>query len=436
MSQLRKSALPLMELLLYLTLLLPLLLQKEALPEGQTAPVALGLLAFSLALMNVFVALRPKFLEKSTGLPSMYATHGIMAVVLVIAALFHAFNEMGAEKNFTVSGVVMPAGFLALLLLLLATFTGAFVLSGKRNKKKKKKMKRETGLRMHRLSLLAVFLIFVHMMAIDFVRSNTLLSVLSALYTVLAIGGYIAKRVQNRKSSQYELTNCVALTPGVFELTFAPLKGNRMEYAPGQYVFVRFVKSALPKEAHPFSISGAPEDGEETVQIMVKNSGDYTAKISELKPGDIATLEGPYGNFLKEETANSNTPLVLLAGGIGITPILSILRSLNKTNSARKTVLVWGLAKEEDVLALEELRTMHEQNPDFSYRLLFSEEQVDGYDSGFMTGDYFDSIGIDALYPEADFFICGPAVMMTSVKEILKANQVAPDKIHLEEFSF
>jgi predicted ferric reductase len=347
MSSIRKWLFPLIALFIYTTLLAAFLANERMPPMGQQLPVALGLLAFALAVTDIFIALRPKKLERAVGLPFMYSIHGTMAIVLMTAAIAHAGGELHAQKDFAVMPAVTPTGFMAMALLVLAALTGLFILSNTFVKKsrvlkrwKETVFKREAGLWVHRLSVLAVLVIFVHMMSVEFVRSNAVLSLLSGLYAALAIGGYIGSKITRKLHPRYILRNCSQHNPGVFELEFEPQKGLLMSYQPGQYVFVRFIKSELPKESHPFSISSSPESDSAALQVMVKNSGDYTGQMHRLKNGDIATLEGPYGNFMDCTVAAANTPLVMLAGGIGITPIISILRSQMKKPVPRDMVLV------------------------------------------------------------------------------------------------
>lgn len=434
---------PLVSIFIFSTLMASLFISKEVSPIGQQVPVALGLLAFSLTLTEVFIALRFKTMERKIGLPMMYSIHGTMAIILMIAAIAHIGNELNAQKNFTVLPIATPAGFMAMALLVLTTLTGIFILSNRFIRKsptfkrlKESVFKRELGLMAHRFSILAVLAIFAHMMAVDFVRSNILLSVLSGLYVVLAVGGYIGSKIGKKVLPPYVLQHLSQHNPNIYELEFEPQMGTLMTYKPGQYVFVRFIKSALPKESHPFSISSAPLSNSTSLKVMIKNSGDYTSLMNQLKSGDIATLEGPYGNFMDINTAIDNSPLVMLAGGIGITPILSILRSQIQEHNVRRMVLVWGLASQKNLMLLDELKEMKQQNGSFSYYITFSKEHVDSFDSGQITQEYLKQIGVHELYSEADFFICGPAPMMDSMKGILKDNKVDPDRIHIEEFSF
>jgi predicted ferric reductase len=443
MSTVKKWLFPLIALFIYGTLLGAFLLNKPLLPAGQQLPIALGLLVFTLALTEIFIALRPKKLERMIGLPLMYSIHGVMAIVLIIAAIAHIGSELMQQKDFAVMPSVTPTGIMAMTLLVLTTLTGVFILSNAFTKNsrvmkrlKGRILKRETGLWVHRLSILAVLVIFVHMMSVEFVRSNAILSVLSSLYVLLAVVGYIGSNVAKKLLPRYVLQSNTQLNPSVFALEFKPQKGALMCYQSGQYVFARFLNSELPKESHPFSISSSPKSSSATLQLIIKNSGDYTSQINKLKSGDIATLEGPYGSFLDEITSTSNTPIVLLAGGIGITPILSILRSQIEISTSRNMVLVWGLNSQNDLLLLHELEQMKQQNAHFSFFITFSNEHVDTFDYGRITQEYLQRVGVDKLYPKADFFICGPAPMMDSMKKILEDNRVPPNKIHIEEFSF
>ncbi len=402
----------------------------------------LGLLAFSLVLTDVFVALRPRKIARKIGLPAMYSIHGLLAIVVVFVVILHIANEFNASKRFLAWQTVTPAGFASLAFLLLTVLTGVFILSNTFIRKsnlllrlKDNYFKRELGLWLHRLSVLAVLTIFIHMMSIAFIRTNTLLSLLATFYVLLAVGGFLTSKITKRFLPTYILKRSNPHNSTVHELEFEAEKVALMDYEPGQYVFVRFIKSEIPKESHPFSISSAPAAGGNSLSVMVKESGDYTRLIGELKNGDLATLEGPYGNFFDIGSQTAKTPLVMLAGGIGITPILSILRSQIEMNTGRKMVLVWGLSSKEDLLLLEELQEMKQNYDHFSYYITLSQEEAEPFDHGQITSEYLQRIGIDQFYPEADFFICGPPSMMEAMKAILRENKVAASKIHREEFS-
>ncbi len=180
MSVLKKWLFPLTALFIYGTLLGAFLANEQLLPVGQRFPIALGLLAFALALTEILIALRPKRAERMIGLPLMYSVHGAMAIVLILSAIAHAGSELMQQKDFAVMPSVTPTGIIAITFLVLTTLTGAFILSNAftirvMKRLKGRILKRETGLWVHRLSVLAVLVIFVHMMSVEFVRSIPLL---------------------------------------------------------------------------------------------------------------------------------------------------------------------------------------------------------------------------------------------------------------------
>ncbi len=430
-------------IIIFASLLAALLSQRELLPGNRIVSITFGLFAFSLMLTQVLISLRPKFLEQKIGLSAIYEIHGKLALILVLASIIHAVIIEVTKVGNAALTIASFSGSLSMLLLLLITLTGMFVLSSSYINKypfvkrlKIHTIKREAGLLIHRFSKLAVLIIFIHMMLTDYVRANTALLVLSILYVSLVMGAVVASHVHRKHLPKFVLHNSTQINEKVFELEFAQPKNTIMSYKSGQFVFVRFLASEVPDESHPFSISSAPIQGDSLIKIMVKNSGDYTSTIKLLKKGDIAALEGPYGNFMDERTALANTPLVMLAGGIGITPMLSVLRSQMATHPFRKIMLVWTLSFKSDLLMIDELQNMQHTNPNFSYHITFTNELVEAFDYGRISRDYLQCIKVNTLYSEADFFICGPRPMMSAVKSILLDNLVKPDNIHIEEFSF
>src|SRR5690625_6935461 len=104
---------------------------------------------------------------------------------------------------------------------------------------------------------------------------------------------------------------------------------------------------------------------------MIKEAGDWTESLANIKEGDIAKFEGPYGHFFPEEVQESNedeVPFVLLGGGIGLTPNLSVLRHEIEKGSQREIHLVWGLAYEEDMFMLDELERCEEHTSELQSR--------------------------------------------------------------------
>lgn len=396
MKQLKNLMLPLFAFLIYAILWLSLTTFSN-IPDGQLMPVSLGLLAYTLAVFEIIISLRIKWIEKHLGLPRMYFIHGILAGVLLISAFAHIGNEVNQVNTFSSRAFVTPTGFLAIIFLIITALTGVFILSNKVSlnipflkRIKRKKMKREVGLWLYRLSLLVVILITIHMLAIDFIRSNTLFSVLSGLYVVITLVLYFHNKVRQPK---YTLSKITKHNQNVVELSFNSMTNKQMTYQAGQYVFVRFIDSKLPKESHPFSITSCPYQDE--LSVMIKMVGDYTQQLDALKIGDVAMIEGPYGQFYSDTIANEDTPLVLIGGGIGITPLLSIIRYELERKTNRDIELVWSLAHDQDVFLLNELEVLKGKHSNFNYHITLSQEKHDHYHYGRLNEDTFTRLEIE-----------------------------------------
>lgn len=441
MAKLKILLLPLLTAAMFLSLYF-VYTSGSTVPVGQLIPTAGGLFAYTLLLTNIMSSTRIKQLERNVGLPALYIVHAIMANVALLVTFAHTISEIVVDKSFPSAPLSVPLGIVALLLIISVNVTGAIALSTIYSDKvaflRKLKavfLKRDLSLKLHRLSLVAVPLVFVHMVSFAFVRANITLVALAASFLALAYLIYIGGKVRNKLLPKYELTNVEKLNDAVWRLRFAPLTKKIITFAPGQYVFVRFIKAKLSNEAHPFSFTNI-STASGAVELIIKNAGDFTARLDELAPGDIATFEGPYGSFFKNAHKHNDAQLVLLAGGVGITPILSILNDLSATNSPRYITLVWGLSYARDTILVNELNALSQKLPNFKYHILYSSEQVQDYHFGYISAPYLATIKVDKYYKDATFMICGPLPMMNAADRILKSNHVSAKQISIERFSF
>lgn len=332
-----------------------------------------------------------------------------------------------------------PAGVFSLVSLALVVLAGILFLSGVMSNKirfiqdlRAKTGGREAALWIHRLSVLSVLGVFTHMMSVSFVRQNTALVILSSFYVFVAVSTFLLNKFIRPNRKLYVLEARTPQNHNVHKLEFVPKDGRRMDYFPGQFAFIKFTQSALPKETHPFTISSSPFTLEDRIFLLVKESGDWTAKLSELMSGDMATVEGPYGDFFTEEMLQAGTPLVFLAGGIGITPILSLLQS-DVLEPDRPVFLIWSVSKQEDLFFMDFLESLNEL-PHFSLRITLTQETTLDYDTGRISREYLEELGVDEHYSNGEFYLCGPPLMMESIRKLLLQEGVDRQRIHEENF--
>jgi len=145
----------------------------------------------------------------------------------------------------------------------------------------------------------------------------------------------------------------------ITELTLRP-EGKKMVYDPGQFVFLSIQNKAIGFEDHPFSISSEPGDAD--LRLTIKHSGDYTARLALAKPGMQAKLYGPYGRFGEKSLAKDRDE-IWIAGGIGITPFMSLLRYYVQHAPNKKIWFFYSTKQEQDAAYLEEIHNLVQQQP-------------------------------------------------------------------------
>lgn len=417
----------------------------NSLPPRALIAYSAGMLAYCLMLVGTFIASRPRFLEKHIGMPRMYEIHAIMTLFLFGLVLLHVvliwegfFNMF---RSFTT--VVGYIGFLAILIGMLTgmlSLSGIFVNGSKTFRNLKENiLNREVMLWVHRIAaLVAVVSVYYHQYLISFLRYNRPYMLLLTLYTVGTLGFFVFWKLKIVFSPKYTVSKIYKATPLLWVIEFEPTNGKLISYNPGDYFFIRFRNAeGITTEPHLFSTSSALTKAySNTLEFMIKEAGDWTESLANVKVGDIVTLEGPYGDFFPETSRNGNHPYILMGGGIGLTPNLSILRSEMEKKSQRPIHLVWALSWEEDMFMLDELEDYKKINPNFTYHIIFSNEEVEGYPFGFISHPFLENAGISALYQEGEFFICGPDVMMDATKKVLLDNGVPEGSIRVDEFGF
>ncbi|SUE30303.1 phenol hydroxylase [Nocardia farcinica] len=123
-------------------------------------------------------------------------------------------------------------------------------------------------------------------------------------------------------------------------LTLAPVGHPGIRFAPGQFGWLTVDRSPFAITAHPFSFSSSAED-HDGVAITIKALGDFTATVGDIAPGTRAYLDGPHGVFTPDR--NEGPGFVLIAGGVGITPMVSILRTMADRGDRRPFLLLYAV---------------------------------------------------------------------------------------------
>lgn len=236
------------------------------------------------------------------------------------------------------------------------------------------------------------------------------------------------------RARRWNVDDVQQVTYDTWHLTLSPRDGRLLRQMPGQFAFLTLHRQRGPVEQHPFTISTPPtSDGR--IGFTIKRSGDFTNTIGETRPGDTATVEGPFGLFSHLARCPDVDPLVMIAGGVGITPMLSMLRWMAAHSDRRRIVLIWGNKTEADIPFRDEFEQFAERLPGLVIHHVLSEQDDFAGERGFITRELLGRLlPADALAGHA--FVCGPAPMMKPVTGSLRALGVSRARIHTERFSF
>lgn len=385
----------------------------------------LGVITVSLFTLNFFLTVKHRKLEViMNGLDNQFAVHKIAGRVIYSLLLLHIFIGIYRSnfQNFSEFLIYSnsPINNLGILsfwtLTILITLTVAI------------RLPYQVWKYTHKFMIVPFLLASVHGILNSI---NQPLIPLTSIYIiimmVIGVSSYLYTEIyliNFGPISRYKLKG-LNHNKNIIELFVEPIK-EKVEYYAGQYFFISFPNnSRIRSETHPFAISTAPS---ESSRITIKIAGDYTESLLKAEAGDEIKLIGPFGEFHNNNFREYNSS-IWVAGGIGITPFLAMLRERVLNNDQRKVYLVYGVNNESEAHYFEEIRNLIEGKDNFKFYEHFSDKE------GFIDGQYLKSkTGQDFF--SSNIMICGPSKMMTSIqKSCLKLGKEKKD-IFFENFSF
>jgi predicted ferric reductase len=296
----------------------------------------------------------------------------------------------------------------------------------------RRRLSYETWYGIHLYAYLGVALGFAHQLVVgtDFISDPvarvywiSLYVITAAMVLVFRFGQPITTTIRH----QTRIGSVVTEGPGVVSIYVTGRDLDRFAARSGQYFNLRLLTRDGWWRAHPFSLSAAPNG--RSLRFTVKMLGDWTARLQALAPGTRVALEGPYGTLTGARRTRQR--VLLVAGGIGITPLRALLESL--PGRSGDLTLIYRASREREVVLREELDALA------AHRGAAIHYLVGRRGSPEMPRDPLDAAGLRALVPDVrdrDVYICGPLPLMESVRASLKALAVPRSQIHLERFAF
>ncbi|MEU4191720.1 ferric reductase-like transmembrane domain-containing protein [Kribbella sp. NPDC026611] len=400
---------------------------------GNALVLSTGLVGFSALVIAVALPARLPLLIASFGIETVLAVHRLVALIAVVLVVAHLVGVL----------ITDPRG-LAILDLAHTTraaraaviSTVALVLVVVLALRRPGRQPRYEGWRLVHNGLVAIVLVmaWLHVWWLRHLVSHVLLAAWFVASGLL-IAGLAARRwiwlpIRARRFAYLVVSVRPVAGDGV-TLVIQADGHPGMPFEPGQFVWLKIGSTPFVFEEHPFSIASTAEHPDR-IEFTIKALGDFTELLGALRPGRRVFLDGPYGGFTTEGLEHA-PGFVFIAAGVGITPLLSMLRTLADRADPRRFWLIVSARTERDLMLLPEVEQVRT-------RLKLKVIQVVSAPEPGWTGERgrISHTLLRRVLPRQSqrlhYFLCGPAPMVTAVSRDLTALGIPVRRIHTERF--
>jgi predicted ferric reductase len=401
----------------------------------------LGLLASDLLLLQVLLMARVPLVERAFGQDRLARWHrwtGFTSLHLMLAHLALVTAGYAAAADIDVfaqlwemvtgyPGMLLAAAGMIVLVMVAATSMRAA----------RRRLRYESWHLLHLYAYLGIGLALPHQLwtGEDFLATPVATVYWWTLYA-LAAGAVLVYRLGLPvwRSARHRLTVSRVVAEGA-GLTSVYLTGRHLHRLPvraGQFLQWRFLDGPGWTRSHPYSLSAAPDTG--TLRITVKDLGDGSARVAALQPGTRVFVEGPYGALTGE--AYTGGPVVMLACGIGVTPLLALLGEL--PYEAGEATLIYRARSEAELAFRADLDRLAQERGVEVVHLLGPRAG----DASWLPQDLAELDDVDVLYDlapdiaDAEVYVCGPDGWAAAVRAAALAAGVPAWRVHTERFAW
>jgi predicted ferric reductase len=395
-----------------------------------------GLSAFAILCLQPVLVARLKWIERPFGMDILSRFHKSMGIFLAIVLLSHPpLLALGGGGWSLITSLEAPwyiwLGKFGLLVLVVHVCISVF--------SSRLGLTFEQWRRIHYiLAPLIIALAFVHSWETGDDLKELPVRVLWIAFALVSLTAYsyhkifkpnlLARHPYRVVEVKQEIHNVwtVKLAPPVDEVIY--------DYYPGQFHFITFYRGRnLPLEEHHWTISSSPVQ-KEFIGSTIKESGDFTSTIGLTRPDDRALIQGPFGRF-SYVLHPEDKDMVFIAGGIGITPFMSMLRCMRDTKADLDVSLLYANRSEKDIVFSDELAQIESgERPRLTVVHVLSNPGTDWPgEKGYVDRDKIER-HVGTLDGKT-FYVCGPPPMSAKIIETLLSMGVSYSRIRIEIFS-
>lgn len=396
--------------------------------------VGFGFVGLSMMGLQFFLTGRFRHITSPFGIDVVYHFHRQISLIALLFIFLHAFiliitspgefswiNPVSASLS-TLAGM---AGLVVMILLVVLSLKRKFF-----------RLKYEPWRISHGLLAIAgVGLSLVHIELVGYYVQGILKRGfwISLVCTwILALLYIRIKKPIAMLKRPYKVREVVKERGNTWTLVLKPDGHKGMMFHPGQFAWLKLGRSPFAMREHPFSFSSSAMKSDE-IGISIKELGDFTSRIGTIVPGTRAYVDGPYGTFTIDR--HRSPAYVFVAGGVGITPVISILRTLADRQDRRPLLLFYGSKLWDEVTFREELDDL-KQSLDLKIVYVISNPPDDWKgEKGLISAEVM-ARHLPLNRQECEYFICGPELMQKEVKNSLEKLGISLDGVQSESFNF
>lgn len=399
--------------------------------------VGMGFIGLALMAVQFALTARLKWLKDPFGSDLVYHFHRQISIATFFLILAHPISLFLLDARYLrlLNLISAPwrarAGVVSVILLILVVISAEY--------RKKIKMPYDLWKFWHGiLTTLVVAAALVHIFLVGNYVSLPLTRAIWIAYSIAFVALLSYTRIIypiKLMRSPYEIIALEEERGASWTIRLRSTKGRSLHFQPGQFAWITAWKTPFSDSEHPFSLSSSSEKPEE-IAFTIKDLGKFTATVKTMQPGQTIYVDGAHGSFSMDRYPAAHK-LVFIAGGIGITPIMSMLRSMTDRGDTRPVRLFYNNRDWDSVTFREQLAAIQKKlNMEIIYTLEKPPQDWKG-ETGYLTEDILRKhLSPDWIEETTELFMCGPQVMMEIVEKQCQKLGYHDDHIHYELFNF
>lgn len=391
----------------------------------------IGVVAGYLLILQIVLGARLKILDRIFGLNNLFRFHRYIGLIIAVLVLIHPVLIFISDNRFSIPLQLRYwpefVGLFLVLSIILMVFSSHWRV--------RLKLPFHRWWPIHRAAAILIAAAFwVHLINVSetFERGFPQM----AAFVFIGLCAYLflwirTRSLRNRRKS-LAVSEIKAVAENAIRLEIKSPADSMPAFIPGQFGFLRCIGPNISREEHPFTIASSPTVPS-SLEFIIRIAGDWTGQLNNLQPGDKVMFDGPFGLF-SHIWLPEKTEIIMIAGGIGITPMLSMLRYMADCGDHRKITLIWSNRTRKQIVMASEFEKLADRLRNLRIFHVLTRESGAAADSRRLDRGKIEKFTSDCS-KSAAAFVCGPAPMTADTFAALVSLGFEKPMIFRERFS-